>query len=108
MVDRIRIIDIPPGQAPEWVRREWVGLELPIDESAPAPEKRRQIGVEGGKAENLGGYPINTLVAIKSLRERSPQAAEWWETNIPLELIPRLAFKREVCIIVPGVSTTKP
>ena len=32
----IRIISIPPGEAPLWVREKWVGLELPLTRhSAP-------------------------------------------------------------------------
>ena len=27
---RIRIVSVPAGQAPLWVRQKWVGLELPL------------------------------------------------------------------------------
>ena len=26
----IKIVSVPSGEAPEWVRKEWVGLELPL------------------------------------------------------------------------------
>ena len=26
----IRITDVPPGEAPEWVRQAWVGLVVPV------------------------------------------------------------------------------
>src|SRR5580704_4538322 len=27
---KLRIIAVPPGEAPLWVREKWVGLELPV------------------------------------------------------------------------------
>ena len=105
MGERIRITNTPPGQAPEWVRKAWIGLELPVDESIDA-QKGTQIGARGGKPENSGGYPIRTEDAISSLREKSPKAARWWETNVPLELVPNLVFKREVCEILPESPRT--
>jgi len=95
---KIRITDIPPGQAPEWVREKWVGLELPIAENVPA--KTSQMGVSGGKIENLGGYSIETEVAIEVLKKKSPEAAQWWEENISASLLPWLVFKKEVCKLV--------
>ena len=76
---KIRIISTPPGGAPEWVRKEWVGLELPTVESSGRP----QVGATGGKPENLGGFQINGKVAIDALKEKSPEAAKWWEDNWP-------------------------
>ncbi len=26
----VRIVAVPPGEAPFWVRQKWVGLELPV------------------------------------------------------------------------------
>ena len=41
----MRIMAVPPGQAPKWVREEWVGLELPIAENTPPPKDLIQAGV---------------------------------------------------------------
>jgi len=30
MKGRIRVIAVPAGEAPPWVREKWVGLELPL------------------------------------------------------------------------------
>jgi hypothetical protein len=108
MTEKIRITGVPPGQAPEWVRKEWVGLELPVQEDALNPNEGIQFGVKGGKPENLGGYPIHTSDAISALTKKSPRAAEWWKTNVPLELMPTLVFKREACQIIPDAPTNKP
>ena len=37
MGERIRIIATPPGQAPEPIREQWVGLELPVVEDREEP-----------------------------------------------------------------------
>jgi hypothetical protein len=30
MTLRIRIVSAPPGEAPQWVREQWIGCELPL------------------------------------------------------------------------------
>lgn len=89
---RIRIVDIPPGQAPEWVRKEWIGLELP----AAKPRSLFQIGVKFGPPSNLGGYQVDAKTAIDVLREKSPKAAEWWDGHLPKKF-DWLIFKKDVC-----------
>lgn len=93
----IRIVSTPPGQAPEWVRKEWIGVEIPL------PEQKLsviQMGVRGGKAENVGGYQVDTSKAIEALQKKSPKAAKWWEENVPLTSIPLLVFSKDVCELV--------
>ncbi len=93
----IRIVSTPPGQAPEEIRRQWIGVEILL----PEPESGGiQMGVLGGKAENTGGYQVETITAIEALRKKSPEAVEWWEANVPLAEIPRLVFSKEVCELV--------
>lgn len=92
MSKKFRIIATPPGQAPEWVRQAWIGLELTIS-SAPGI----QTGITGGKAENLGGFSAYGQDAIDLLREKNPQAAAWWKNNASFVLSNYLVFKREVC-----------
>src|SRR5258708_18523619 len=106
MGERIKIVDTTPGQAAEWVRKEWIGLELPVEENVDT-EGGAQFGAKGGKPENLGGYPIRTEDALSALREKSPKAAQWWEDNVPLEVVPRLVFKRDVCEVVPESPDNK-
>lgn len=99
MKERIKIISTPPGQAPLWVREKWVGLVLPVAENDDGVGSL-QVGVRGGRAQNLGGYEIETQKAIELLEEISPNAALWWKNNMNLEIIPRLVFRREVCEVV--------
>lgn len=98
MAHEIKIIDVPPGQAPEWVRKEWVGLVMPIAKNLPS--FTIAMGVLGGKAENPNGYPIETLVAIQILKEKSPDAARWWEAHVNPVFMRWLVFKEEVCQVI--------
>lgn len=92
---KIKIIAVPPGQAPLEIREKWVGLVLPIAENVP------KIGVEtgifGGEPENTGGYKVKTEAAISELEIYSPNAAAWWRQYVDLRRMPWLVFKREVC-----------
>lgn len=108
MTEKIKIIGVPPGQAPEKIRKQWVGLVLPVEENAPGPEEGIQIGIRGGQPENLGGYPVRTQDAIELLKEKSPQTAKWWERNFPPSVIPRLVFSKTVCEIIPEAPAKKP
>ncbi len=93
----IKIIATPPGQAPEWVREEWIGVEIPIPKQ---PSRGIQMGVRGGKAENAGGHQVDTREAMEALRKKSPEAADWWEQNVPLASIPSLVFSKDVCEVI--------
>ena len=94
----VRIISTPPGQAPEWVRKGWVGVEIPLPEQIS--EGGIQVGVRGGKAQNVGGYRVVTSEAIEALQKKSPEATEWWMNNVPLSSISHLVFSKEVCELV--------
>ena len=93
----VKIISTPPGQAPEWVRQKWVGLDLPT--SLPIANGI-EMGVLGGKVENRGGYHVNTEVAIEILEKKSPEAALWWTNNVPVHLMAQLVFKAECCQLI--------
>src|SRR5512140_2697360 len=47
-VPRVRIVGVPPGDAPAWVRQEWVGLELPLAQSSAEAIHARTAGVLSG------------------------------------------------------------
>ncbi len=68
----IRIVGVPPGEAPFWVREQWVGLELPLTRH-PAPRAFFAFGVLSsprtwlpqwweivrGRAARIPGYPVD-------------------------------------------------
>lgn len=108
----IRIIAVPPGEAPLWVREKWVGLDLPVVRysgrskfialgvlSSPRSMLAQWLAVLRGRAELIGGYAVEALPAIDILAKASPEAAAWWRENTPHLIAPRryLLFHEEVC-----------
>jgi hypothetical protein len=106
----IRIIAVPPGPAPEWVREEWVGLVLPLPEgpmgrrrllsmSAVLPPSRGCLSslFESGlypwllhlyawltdSLMKVDGYAVEALRAVEILSVDSPEAAAWWHQSAP-------------------------
>jgi hypothetical protein len=110
---KIRIIDVPPGEAPEEVRKAWVGLELPLAAGAQGRRKAATFGVVSGptslwasmvrlilgRFRAIQGYSVDASTAIQKLEESAPEAANWWKKNTPhlLKHGRRLVFHREVC-----------
>ena len=90
----LEITATPPGQAPEWVREKWIGLEIPLNQQQ---QGLLTIGVLGGHPQNSGGYQVDGKVAIELLEKKSPEAANWWRRNAPFVLSSLLIFKKEVC-----------
>lgn len=113
---RIRIIAIPPGEAPQWVREKWVGLELPLAQrsrsarprrvfgvvSAPRTWLARWLGILRGGVGRESGYAVQVLQAIAELEKASPEAAAWWRTNLPHLLKPWrfFLFAESVCQVL--------
>jgi len=94
----IEIMQIPDGQAPEWVREAWIGLSLPIKhvnyELPVGMDDRGRLrpAIDG----DILYYPIDKEVALKRLKERSPKAAEWFRENLP-KLCSELFFNDSAC-----------
>jgi hypothetical protein len=92
---KVRIVQAPIGEAPEWVREAWVGLELPLAH----PE---EVAVETGgvltgprtwlggwwarltgRLEVVSGYVVKADRAIDLLGRSRPEAAAWWRAHAP-------------------------
>lgn len=73
---KIMIIKVPRGEAPEWVRRAWVGLVLPCSGVLSGPG----VGVLTGKPSNHGKktYRAPQDAALKILAQTEPEAVDWW------------------------------
>ena len=110
----VRIVAVPPGEAPLWVRQKWVGLDLPVMRYA-AHRKFLAFGVQSipcswpaqwaailrGRAERVAGYAVEAAPAVGILAKVSPDAAAWWRENTPHLIAPKryLVFHEEVCRI---------
>jgi hypothetical protein len=109
----IRIVAVPPGEAPEEVRRAWVGLVLPLAAGEFVPRRVRGAGVLTGPRSVLGwllarltgrsryfyGYVVHAAQAVALLSEQAPGAAQWWRECAPHACRPGrcFLFAAEVC-----------
>jgi hypothetical protein len=93
----IRIVRLPPGEAPLWVREKWVGLDLPLADGDRGPRHAFTSGVLSGPRNRLiaawwslrgrlkwqSGYAVNAQEALRRLETIAPDAASWWRGNVP-------------------------
>jgi hypothetical protein len=112
----VRILTVPPGEAPGWVREKWVGLELPLAQWFPTSTSGLTAGVlsgprtlfavlghlAGGRYQRRRGFKVNVLEAIAVLESASPEAASWWRVNAPHLMRPSrfFLFPEDVCTLV--------
>jgi len=100
----VRIVARPIGEAPEWVRDAWIGLEIPL--LCSGERTSEGVGVLSGprsflaqlgdwlrgRSMNVSGYVVNARTAVDLLEAHSPKAAEWWWANTAHLLDGRSAF----------------
>ena len=91
---KITIVHMPLGEAPEWVREAWIGLTFPV---IGEKQQMQAYGVLTaprnwfsqvwanicGRSFALTGYVVNAKVAVDTLAEHNPDAAEWWREHLP-------------------------
>ena len=110
----VRIVAVPPGEAPFWVRQKWVGLDLPVVRysahrkffsfgvlSYPRSWLAQWAAIFHGRAQGDAGYAVEAAPAVEVLARVSPEAAAWWRENVPHLIAPNcyLVFHEEVCRI---------
>jgi hypothetical protein len=79
-----KIVNMPAGEAPEWVRSAWVGTVLPKASVAQTGEYTG--GLSGKALEEMGyspEYTVNAATAISVLNQTRPDAAKWWTAQAP-------------------------
>lgn len=92
---RIRIIATPPGFAPEEIRKEWVGIEIPVNREE-INKLLLEPGVWSGNTSDPG-YAVLAGDAIHALETAGKhEAAEFWR-GIPSSVY---KFKADVCEVV--------
>lgn len=115
----IRIDSTPQGEAPIAIRQAWIGLTLPLLETAPsAPEAmiveigfRNPASLLSTVKQRLGfrppttiwqAYTVQAASALRLLERHSPDAARWWQRNTPWLYQPAqiLAFDAGCCELV--------
>ena len=111
---KIRIIAVPPGEAPEHIRQAWVGVVIPLPPppfdclrclstagvlSGPKTPLGQISALLRGKSTKRYGYAVEALTAVSALAEKNPEAAEWWRKNTQhlMEKGKMLVFPVDVC-----------
>ena len=85
---KIRIVSTPNGMGvPEWVRKEWVGLEF----EAKGPVLKLCFSVKGPFfGITLGRfYAVPTKLALPELKKKSEAAWQWFKDNTFAEKVIR-------------------
>ncbi|WHI46103.1 hypothetical protein [Microbulbifer sp. VAAF005] len=110
---KVRIVEVPQGEAPLEIRKSWVGIELPL--AKEGLQNCRTVGVVSGPKTILGqlwkllsgntqgeiGYLVEGCVAINLLNESNPDAAKWWSENTHFEKQGKyLFFNEKVCHVI--------
>jgi hypothetical protein len=124
---RIRIVDIPFGDAPKHVRSAWIGLDLPLaDIGAQQPQiyahhsvlsgwrlwlKNLRKGLMGELEEQPTlGYVVSVADAFAVLSVARPEAAAWWRQNTPHLFTHggNLLFQATCCTEIPASPSDEP
>jgi hypothetical protein len=111
----IRIIATPPGEAPEEIRKAWIGVRIPMPLFHRNAKDWRSAGVLTGPKSFFArlralfsgqyvrrhGYAVAVVEAILALEVSNPAAARWWRENTPQAIQPGKAFvfSAEVCVV---------
>jgi hypothetical protein len=104
----IRVVAIPPGEAPADVRAAWVGCVLPLfattDDPRVSPQRKGVLS--GGKEECSSGFTVRVVDAIRALERHDARAARWWRENTPHLIQPGKLFvyPGDVCELVEDVE----
>lgn len=96
----VKIISTPTGEAPEEVRKAWVGLHLSIE----GLHKGSSRGVLGGAPapENQNGYLVSYATAREALVLAGRQnAADWWDMTEIAQTDGSLVFGQQFCEYFP-------
>ena len=97
---RLLITPTPAGEAPLWVREQWVGLALPLAQgrdgarlfvtsgvlSGPRTVLARLLAVFTGRYDVRSGYAVEARAAVAILEAKSPEAAAWWREHAAHQL----------------------
>jgi hypothetical protein len=116
----IRIVQRPDGEAPEWVRDAWIGLELPLKKAGPvrcrtvgvltAPRTRFGLwcAVLLGRSRMISGYLTDAHASVGILQRHNPTASMWWKTKAADHVQPgcEFIFDLPACAFVPPRTRT--
>ncbi len=79
MTKKLRITVTPPGVAPLFIREQWIGIEIPINEAAVEHELETDPAWKDFSVD-APGYHVMALDAIQALTDAGRfKAAYFWD-----------------------------
>jgi hypothetical protein len=101
----IRIIKVPDGEAPLWVRQAWLGLTLPCGPIVGVAEGQELGTVTRQETERKrSGFSVFQDEALAILAERNLKAFEWWTSHDYPLIGECFCFAEDEAEIVGGVT----
>lgn len=105
----IRFTSVPKGGAPLSIREQWIGVEVPClfshDGTTQEGAGQRDV-ISGLDVPDYPGYIVLQRMAIDALREKSPEAATFWnELGFPNHDLALFLFSLESAEVVKPVIT---
>ena len=109
---RIKIVKVPSGSAPEWVRQAWVGLILPCYPIMGLPDNGEpEKDIRDGHSIKYNGLNRRSISvpqteALRILSKAKLGAATWWKSQGFPKQTPNdcFSFGEDEVQIVSGVS----
>jgi hypothetical protein len=77
---RIKIIKVPSGEAPHWVRQGWYGLVLPCKPVCGYADTPSQ-GIQSGKLLRRREFDVPQREALEILAKNASRPAAWWRAH---------------------------
>lgn len=95
---KIRIIKKPQGEEPEWVKKAWLGLEIPVIKGIYKQKGGQEV--LSGEFRQADNYVVPAEEALAILKQKNPAAEKWWRDNVALEKVGGIGFNRDVCELI--------
>ena len=79
MMQQVRIVRVPQGEAPLEVRQAWVGLILPVSHFGEGLE----VGLKTGMFQPKRAWvAVPRQLALEILESKDPVAAKWFKDSL--------------------------
>ena len=77
----IEVVALPHGEAPEDVRRGWIGCIMPCEPECGHVPVYVEGALSGPSLEKIAGFSVPQEAALAVLEQNAPQAAEWFRQH---------------------------
>ena len=105
----IRFTSAPKGGAPIKIREEWIGIEVPClfsNDGTTREGKGPRDVISNLDVPDYPGYIVLQGMAIEALREKSPEAAKYWNSlGFPNDAFAIFLFSLESAEVVKPIMT---